>query len=123
MNAAMTRLRIPRHIIVPIAVMTRFLPTQLQELKAIKDAVRLRGIFPHWYSILLHPMQLAECTVVPLLSSSMRIADDLTASALLRGFGTHPRPTTVEKLGFSFDDALMLICALLLMSLDFALGV
>ena len=46
--------------------------------------------------------------VGPLLASSTRRADDLSASGLLRGLGANPHPTSAEPLRFSWKDLLLL---------------
>lgn len=108
LTAGLRRMRVPSMVIIPFAVMLRFLPTVGTELKSIVDAMRLRGVTPTPGKMLLHPIRTAEYVMVPLLASSTRLADDLSASALVRGLGTVSRPTSITKMGFTWFDLLML---------------
>lgn len=108
-SAGLSRLRVPQSIVIPFAVMLRFIPAAMQELRAIVDGMRLRGVLPHGAAIMLHPMRTAEYIFVPLLASTTRISDDLAASALIRGLGITSRPTSVVRLGFGPADAVLLL--------------
>ncbi|MCI2148637.1 energy-coupling factor transporter transmembrane component T [Bifidobacterium crudilactis] len=109
-SAALVALRFPKVVVVPLVVVMRFIPTVAQELHAISEAMVLRGIYPGPIGALMHPIRSAEFIIVPLLAASSRIADDLSASAMLRGLGTHRHPTSIERLRFHFGDALILAC-------------
>lgn len=106
--AALSALRLPRALIVPLAVMLRFIPTAMDELKAIMNTMRLRGVVSGPTDMLLHPVRMAEYTVLPLLASVTRIADELSASALLRGLGLPNRPTSIVRLRVRWTDIAIL---------------
>lgn len=116
-SAAMGALHCPRTVLVPLAVMLRFIPTVIAECRAIVDAMRLRGVMPTGMSALLHPMRTSEYLLVPLLASCTRISDDMTASALVRGLGLPVRPTTVTALRFGVADLLLLAAVAALVAL------
>lgn len=109
LSAALSRLRVPAAVVIPFSVMLRFIPTVTAELRAIIDAMRLRGLFPGALGILAHPVRTAEYVLVPLLASTTRITDDLSASALIRGLGSGPRPTSVIPLRLGAPDLAMLL--------------
>jgi energy-coupling factor transport system permease protein len=113
-SAALIALKFPRVIVVPLVVVIRFIPTVAEELHAISDAMVLRGIYPGPIGALAHPIRTAEFVLVPLLAASSRIADDLSASSMLRGLGSHRNPTSIEKLTFNFTDVVLILCALAL---------
>jgi energy-coupling factor transport system permease protein len=117
-SAALVKLKLPQVVVVPIIVVIRFIPTVSQELHAISDAMVLRGIYPGPIGALLHPIRTAEYVLVPLLAASSRIADDLSASSMLRGLGSHRNPTTIEGLSFSISDAVALLCVIALSALS-----
>lgn len=53
-----------------------------------------------------------EYRVVPLMTNSVRIADELTQSALTRGLGYADRRTSIARIGFHAPDAVLLaLCA------------
>lgn len=109
--AAMQRLRLPSAIVIPVAVVLRFLPTIAHEHRAISDAMRMRGISFH--GRVRSPLAVLEHRVVPLLMSLVRIGDELTVSALTRGLGRPGRRTQVSRSGFGWRDALVSTVVLL----------
>ncbi|HTY33702.1 energy-coupling factor transporter transmembrane component T [Mycobacterium sp.] len=86
-TAALRAARISQAIAVSGAVMPRFLPTITADARAIRDAMRLRGI-GRTSVMLRHPIRSIEYFTVPLIASSLRVAEDLSAAALLRGQGS-----------------------------------
>lgn len=107
--AALTRMRLPRAVIVPVTVMLRYVPTAVADLRAIFDTMRLRGVAPSAGRVLLHPGRTVEFILVPLLASSTRIADDLTASGLVRGLGKRGRRSSIWAIGFGWADVLVVL--------------
>ncbi|ASE13584.1 energy-coupling factor transporter transmembrane component T [Mycobacterium avium] len=105
-TAALRATHIPRAITVSGSVMLRFLPTIVGEARAVSDAMRLRGI-GGTYGMLRHPVCTIEYFTVPLIASSLRVAEDLSATALLRGLGSAARPTTMYPPRFGKADALI----------------
>ncbi|OKL50667.1 hypothetical protein BM477_00535 [Boudabousia marimammalium] len=108
LTAALRRLRIPQFIVIPFTVVLRYIPTVIDELFAIRDAMRLRGLFPGAFGVLAHPIRTAEYILVPLLSSSIRMADELSAAALTRGLGGAVQPTSIVRLRFTWHDAALI---------------
>ena len=94
LTAALRAARIPRAVVVPLAVMLRFLPVIAGEAVAVAEAMRLRGLAT-WRDVLRHPVRTIERFVVPVVSSSLRVGEDLSSAALLRGFGSPIRPTAL----------------------------
>lgn len=110
--AALRRLHLPNFLLIPLAVMMRFIPTIMGEGRHILDSMRLRRVLDSSWKVLLHPIKAIEHLVVPLMSSALRIGEDLSASALLRGLGTTKHPTTISYLGFKVADAFVIIICL-----------
>ncbi|WP_160149042.1 energy-coupling factor transporter transmembrane component T [Arcanobacterium ihumii] len=105
--AALRRLHLPSSFIIPITVMFRFFPAVIVEARAIWDAMQIRGLFPTWWTAVKHPILLMEYLIVPLLGSTLQIADDIAVSAMTRGLGSPLTPTSVVKLGFSWRDGVV----------------
>ena len=78
MIETLERLHLPRQIIIPFTVMLRYLPTMKLEIHAIHDSIRIRGIR-------LTPFCCIEYFLVPILMRSVRLADELSATAVIRG--------------------------------------
>lgn len=106
--AAMERLRLPRALVIPMAVVLRFLPTVAHENRAIADAMRMRGIGGAGTS----PVALLEYRMVPLLVSLTKIADELSAASLTRGLGGPVRRTNVCRIGPGIADGVLVLAML-----------
>lgn len=108
--AAMQRAHIPNVFTIPIAVMFRFFPTIRQESSAIKDAMRLRGISA---SIALkNPIRFLEFRFVPLMSSIVKIGDELSAASLTRGLDAHSKRTNYYQVKLQLTDYIWLLLVL-----------
>ena len=62
---------------------------------------------------------IAECFLVPLLSSIARVADDLAASSVIRGLGGSSRPTSLTRLRVTSWDVLVLGCVAGVIAIEF----
>lgn len=102
--ASMERMHIPQCIVIPFAVMFRFFPTVREESRAIKDAMRMRGI--GFSGIFKHPLTMLEYCLVPMMMSTVKIGEELSAAALTRGLGNPIKRTNICKIGFGIQDIL-----------------
>lgn len=85
LTAGLRQARVPRAVTASLAVMLRFTPAVIAEARAVRDAMRLRGIGGA-RTMLRHPILTIEYFTVPLIASSLRVAEDLSAAALLRAW-------------------------------------
>jgi len=109
--AGMYRLHMPRAVIIPLAVMMRFFPVLWEEQRAIRSAMLMRGL-PGRGGILLHPWRTLECILIPLIGTTLRTGEALSASALSRGLGHPAKPSSILSLRFTTIDLLLgLLCA------------
>ncbi|MGW1893523.1 energy-coupling factor transporter transmembrane component T [Streptomyces sp. NPDC002004] len=115
LTAALRAARVPSAFTVSGAVLLRFVPTIVAEARAVRDAMRLRGL-GGWLAMLRHPVRAIEYFTVPLMASSLRAAEDLSASALLRGLGSQARPTSMHPPRFGPADAVAVVMVALLAS-------
>lgn len=105
-TAAMERMHMPRQITIPLSVMFRFFPTVGEEMAAINDAMKMRGI------TFANPMRMLEYRLVPMLMCSVKIGEELSAAALTRGLGAPVKRTNICEVGFHIQDMFaILICA------------
>jgi energy-coupling factor transport system permease protein len=100
--------RVPRPIAVTLAVMLRFFPVVSAEASAVLDAMRLRGLAGAT-GILRHPILTLERFTVPMIAASLRASEDLSASAILRGLGSHRRPTAMYPPRFGTADFVLIL--------------
>jgi len=83
--ASLDKLKVPRAVTISIAVLFRFLPTVSMEYGEIRRAQKYRDIGVSFRTVVCRIPQLFECTMVPLLIRTTKVADELTASAEVRG--------------------------------------
>lgn len=120
-TAAMLRMKVSEKIIIPMSVMFRFFPTVKEEYSAITDAMRMRGVsFAGG-----NPMAMLEYRLVPLMMSTVKIGDELSAAALTRGLGAPIRRTNICNIGFRIQDwiAITLCTACLIGFLVFSFSI
>ena len=107
MLEALNRMKIPRSIGIPFSVLLRFVPTIKIEFKALKENMKIRGIITSRFFPLLHPIKYMEYTLVPLLMRMIKISDELSASALIRGLDSDEKRVTLTELRFSRADLMI----------------
>ncbi|RRS01402.1 energy-coupling factor transporter transmembrane component T [Glycomyces terrestris] len=98
----------PRPVAVTLAVMLRFFPVVAAEAAAVLDAMRLRGLAGVG-GFLRHPLLSVERFTVPLIAASLRASEDLSAAAVLRGFGSPRTPTALHPPRFGPADAVLVL--------------
>ena len=99
-KAAMEKMHVPDELTIPMCVMFRFFPTVQEEYASIKSAMKMRGISFGGRKA----SEILEYRLVPMLSCSAKIGEELSASALTRGLGISRRRTNICKIGFSIFD-------------------
>ena len=117
MLEALNRMKIPRSIGIPFSVLLRFVPTIKIELKALKENMKIRGIITSRFFPLLHPIKYMEYTLVPLLMRVIKISDELSASALIRGLDSDEKRVTLTELRFSRADLMIGLLGALMITL------
>ena len=90
---AMNKARIPNKIVIPLAVMLRYIPSVWEDWNHIKDAMRLRDVKPSLFGFFKNPVMMVECLYVPILMTASNTADELSAAAVTRGI-ENPKPRT-----------------------------
>lgn len=115
--AALQKWHIPVHITIPLAVMFRFIPTIQEESSSIKDAMRMRDV--NGLYALKSPIKYVEYRFVPLMSSIVRIGDDLSAAALTRGLGGQSSRTSIHDVAIKGMDYLVLLISVAILSAYF----
>lgn len=108
-TAAMLRLGLSEKIIIPMSVMFRFFPTVSDEFAYINAAMRMRGISFGGKNI----TKMIEYRLVPLLTCSVKIGEELSSAALTRGLGGNVKRTNVCEIGFHLQDIIIIVlCAI-----------
>lgn len=102
---AMEGLGLPQKIIIPFAVMLRFIPTVVEENAAINDAMRMRGIRLGGQ----RPGAMLEYRLIPMMMCTVKIGEELSAAALTRGLGRPVKRTNICSIGFGLMDWLIMV--------------
>lgn len=109
MMSALEKLKVPNNMVITISVMFRFYPTLGQEWKNIKNAMKMRGIGISFVNVLTRPFMTLEYVMIPLLSSSSRIADELSAAGHTKGVDSPYKKVRYKKARFGIADVFIFL--------------
>ena len=105
--AALQAMGAPQAVLIPCMVVLRFFPTIRRDASHLMESLKTRRVLAGRGYTLRHPALVCELLVVPLLMRSVRVSDELAASALVRGLGGEIRPTMLHSLSFGVKDAVV----------------
>mgnify|MGYP006879827547 FL=1 len=108
----MNRSHISQKIVIPIAVMLRYVPTIREDWHFIKDAMRMRDVSPNLKNFILHPAMTIECIYVPLMMAASKTADELTVASVTRGIENPTQRTSYVRIGFGIADLIVVLAFL-----------
>ncbi len=106
--SAFSRMRVPRQVTIPLAVMVRYVPAIREDWHFIKDAMRMRGVSPSLAGFLRHPGMTVECLYVPLMMGASNVADELSLASVARGIENPAPRTCFTSIEFRVSDGLLL---------------
>ena len=102
-------IRLPKKMIIVLAVLYRFFPVLLTDYKQIKNSLKMKGIGVSRGYYLLHPFKFFEYIFVPYVIISTNIANELSVSCLCRGIDNEEKPTSYIELKFNKLDYLVMV--------------
>ncbi len=102
--SAMARLRCPKRLTIPIAIMLRYLPTIREDWHFIKDAMRLRDVSPSLWGFIKAPVMTVNCIYVPLLTAASKAADELSIASVTRGIENPKERTCLVEIHMAPPD-------------------
>lgn len=105
--AALQAMGAPQAVLIPCMVVLRFFPTIRRDASHLMESLKTRRMLAGGGYAFRHPALTCELLVVPLLMRSVRVSDELAASALVRGLGGETRPTMLHPLSFGARDAVV----------------
>ena len=117
--SAMNRSHISQKIVIPIAVMLRYVPTIREDWHFIKDAMRLRDVSPSLKGLISHPGMTIECLYSPLLMAASKAADELAIASVTRGIENPHARTCLIQIRFRIQDFLIICCFAVMMVVNF----
>ncbi len=106
--SSLHNMKVPMSIVVALAVVFRFAPTVKSEFVSIKNTMKLRGIGISGKNIFLHPINTVEYAFIPLFIRSIKIADEISVSAMTRGLGLEKQRSCYEPVKLKLSDV---VCA------------
>jgi energy-coupling factor transport system permease protein len=95
--AAMRQIRVPHFMVFIVMTALRFIPTMQQRADQVLDAQRARGARIDRGGMISR-IRAYIPIMVPLLTSGIRMSDDLAAAMVNRGYGATKRPTALMTL-------------------------
>lgn len=112
--AAMSRMKVPKMIVIPLAIMFRYFPVVKEDWGYIKDAMSMRGLTPTPLGFIRNPSGVIDALYVPMLISASKTADELSVAAVTRGI-ENPKPRTSHvKIRFAIWDVLFALVYIML---------
>ncbi len=111
MIISMEKMKIPRVIVIPIAVMFRYFPAFKDDKKNIKRAMKMRRI------TFKNPVRYFEYVSVPIIISATNIADDISKAAETKCIGDPCKKTRYFEVKFGIPDIVFLAVILFLHTL------
>ena len=112
---AMDKMHVPYFITIPFSVMFRYFPTLGEEYNSIHDAMKIREIGQS----VKNPFTYIEYVLVPIMMSTVRIEDELSAASLTKGLSAGGRRTHICQISIKFYDWLLMLGALAMIVLFF----
>ena len=103
--SAMQTMKFPNAVAIPFIVILRYMPTLREDYGYLKDSLKIRGIRTSGIEFFIHPIRSLEFMIVPILFRSIRVAEELSTSVLLRGIENHKNRTNIYPLKFTKIDA------------------
>ncbi|MEI3614293.1 energy-coupling factor transporter transmembrane component T [Pseudogracilibacillus sp. SO30301A] len=113
--AVFKKLHIPDAFAVSFVVMLRFIPTLREHLQNIRKALVFRNIRIGPMYFMKHPIISIERLIVPMLISSGKVMEELSAAAMTRGLDVGRKRTTIVKFQLHPADFLLIIVGILTM--------
>ncbi len=83
--AGMAKMKIPKSVSIPLAIVFRYIPVVKEDWGYIRDAMSMRGISPSPIGLIKNPVAVADAIYVPMLVSASKAADELSVAAITRG--------------------------------------
>lgn len=103
--SAMQTMKFPNAVAIPFIVILRYMPTLREDYGYLKDSLKIRGIRTSGIGFFIHPIRSLEFMIVPILFRSIRVAEELSTSVLLRGIENYKNRTNIYPLKFTKIDA------------------
>lgn len=109
---ALKSFRLPVWLYIPSAVMIRFIPSFIKDVRQIHDTMLIRGYSLNPLFILRHPLAVLRLMAAPLIFRALRSSDELGIAAELKGIGYGASMKNFRPSVFRRADAVTIILTL-----------
>ena len=113
---ALDRMRLPRGVILSIAVMFRYFPAIKDDFLIIIDAMKLKGLYTSKCAAILHPIRTMEFIIVPMLFKSLKTVEELSCAALVKGIENTDKKTSYFDVKLRPIDAVFSLAAIIVLT-------
>ncbi len=103
MIVSMEKIKFPRVIVIPIAVVFRYFPAIRQDQANIKMAMKMRGIR------FTNPVTYLEYVMVPMLMAAVNVADDISKAAETKCIADPCKKTRYVDVRFQWIDPVFVV--------------
>ena len=114
--SALKKMHLPKMFVMSVAILFRFLPTIMEEYRSVRTSQKFRGIGRTIWNVIAHPITFYETLVIPVAIRIMRVSDELSASAILRGADKKNKVTAFRDVKITCTDILVLLVFLVSIS-------
>ena len=108
---ALKSLRLPFCIYIPAAVMIRFIPTFMNDIRQVAETLKIRGYHPGPGEMFRHPLMMLRLLFTPLLFRSLRTSEELGIAAELKGLEAGGTFVPFRESAWSGRDTLLVLFA------------
>lgn len=108
---ALKSLRLPFCIYLPGAVMIRFIPTFMHDIRQVAETLKIRGYDLSVGEMFRHPLMMLRLLFTPLLFRSLRTSEELGIAAELKGLEAGGRFVPCASSAWTRHDTLLVLLA------------
>ncbi len=107
--ASLEKMKLHKGIILSIIVMIRYLPAMMEDIRTVREAMKLKGISLSPAYTLCHPVRTIEASVVPMLFKSLKTAEEFSSAALIKGYGCNAKRSSYFDVRIRRADTMLIL--------------
>ena len=114
---ALKSMRLPFCIYIPGAVMIRFIPTFMNDIRQVAETLKIRGYNLSFGEMFRHPLMMLRLLFTPLLFRSLRTSEELGIAAELKGLEAGGRFVPFRSGAWTGRDTALVLLAVIVAAL------
>ena len=120
--ASLQKIKLSDTVIIPFAVFCRFVPTLKEQWISIRSAMKFRNIGVSFWNTLKNPMLNLEYVLIPLMMSTVVIAEELAAASISRGLAKGVKRVPLREAKFHTVDYIVCIIMIIIVVITNLIG-